>query len=1105
MPVGLLSFAAPAADPDASAFNGGRSETNFQGLEMTFLNIVKDAQEWSTITGGNYVDPDPVIGFNFDVNGYPRRIKTGSGGIRGLLIIPTDGERSWDDVSAGTIGAYTFKWDGGGTVYHSGFTLVSSNTPGLNATSAPGSVNNTITLRPLLSRPYVGVTAVTSSTDYPHNFNVYYTADQADVTAGFLLAKKLRERWAEANFGVARYLNWQAGSLGSGNNNMGGLWDHRKPVDHWSYSAQEVRTAIYAGETTSTVADHYVLSTFNHPIFGTAPAVDKQMIMILANSDQSNLATAYLTYNGREDIICSPLGVAAVSTDPDGNTGTLSAGYYTTLMYDSLLEAWINYGSGNNAPLSRYIQNGAPPEIQLQAAIELGCHPWFLTPTYAADAGTGEVELSDYMPSFIDMVIAGAPAWMKPIWEPCNEWWNSVFYITNWSNARQLVRNGGARPGDTATPYLATSLTQTPVLTVTGTASGTGGQVRLTVASTANLTTGQIRTVSDVGGTVEANGVWPITVIDGTHFELDDSVYANAWTSGGTMTGQTTFQITGALPPLGAQLTGLGAQPTGLSGFSAVTGYVTSVGGSSIIWDKVPAAGSWAGNAATATLTLVGSTVSVPYATILNNTIVFTTTGTLPAPLVAGTIYYVRTTSASGVPFTISLTASGSAIDFSAGSQTGTHTGTLVYAMSPPSADFHNTFGASAAKLGQVLMSKYGVADPKNQTQYRMVLGCQAGAGSYATGLVDLRPRATAKNLVITSGDPANMAKLYATHVSPSNYHHWAAYNRGAPETALANAWNGTLFTAGIVNGVMTVASFQNAGTKNMANGQVVFGFGLPAPFGVNQVTIVSGPGSDVGVYTLSDLTINVDSGTQLYSGTDQTAPAAYIDSALPVQVTATISNGAGAAGNQMVISAITPGGPGFGSTIYLGTDTSVRGAPITTSTTLDSQSLGSAGGVGTYLIPASRAVHVPTSTTFTLGGTADLLSVYTSQVNWKAWAQSFGINKMMFYEGGFSPDYNLAGGAINTSSTTFSKINLLRYAAKWVVSSTGFPTGTYGMLETNYAYCDSLTDGTFTAEYPSSYYLDGRYPSNAAWAIWETLHFPIIPPLVQLNIDYNA
>ena len=80
------------------------------------------------------------------------------------------------------------------------------------------------------------------------------------------------------------------------------------------------------------------------------------------------------------------------------------------------------------------------------------------------------------------------------------------------------------------------------VLSVTGTASGTGGAVKLTVAlpagalgnPTDSLATGDQVAVASVGGTTEANGTWTITVNDSSHITLTGTTYANAYTSGGT-------------------------------------------------------------------------------------------------------------------------------------------------------------------------------------------------------------------------------------------------------------------------------------------------------------------------------------------------------------------------------------------------------------------------------------------------------------------------------------------------------------------------------------------------------------------------------------------
>lgn len=69
---------------------------------------------------------------------------------------------------------------------------------------------------------------------------------------------------------------------------------------------------------------------------------------------------------------------------------------------------------------------------------------------------------------------------------------------------------------------------------VLGTSSGTGGVVQLFVNHTANVSTGDFVVVSNVNGTVEANGSWTVAVIDAQHLELIGSTFAHAWISGGT-------------------------------------------------------------------------------------------------------------------------------------------------------------------------------------------------------------------------------------------------------------------------------------------------------------------------------------------------------------------------------------------------------------------------------------------------------------------------------------------------------------------------------------------------------------------------------------------
>lgn len=74
-----------------------------------------------------------------------------------------------------------------------------------------------------------------------------------------------------------------------------------------------------------------------------------------------------------------------------------------------------------------------------------------------------------------------------------------------------------------------------PIAQVLGAVNNGSGLIRLTLSSTANMTTNDVWVVQNVAGTTEANGTWPITVIDGTHIDLQGSTFTHAYVSGGVI------------------------------------------------------------------------------------------------------------------------------------------------------------------------------------------------------------------------------------------------------------------------------------------------------------------------------------------------------------------------------------------------------------------------------------------------------------------------------------------------------------------------------------------------------------------------------------------
>lgn len=188
-----------------------------------------------------------------------------------------------------------------------------------------------------------------------------------------------------------------------------------------------------------------------------------------------------------------------------------SGDYFTNaLAYNWLLERW--------SPISlrgEYITTLARPGLTIEGLDAIA--PGALTITGLADNGSGAVRVTVSSTSGLTTgdykTISGVSGSYGDTGDVNGTWEITVINGTTFDLVGSTV----------------------DVQNVTGTASGSGGKVRLTVASTAAWTTGDKVVVASVGGTSEANGNWVVTVINGTTLDLDGSTYANAWTSGGTI------------------------------------------------------------------------------------------------------------------------------------------------------------------------------------------------------------------------------------------------------------------------------------------------------------------------------------------------------------------------------------------------------------------------------------------------------------------------------------------------------------------------------------------------------------------------------------------
>lgn len=178
---------------------------------------------------------------------------------------------------------------------------------------------------------------------------------------------------------------------------------------------------------------------------------------------------------------------------------------------------------------------------------------------------------------------------------------------------------------------------------------------------------------------------------------------------------------------------------------------------------------------------------------------------------------------------------------------------------------------------------------------------------------------------------------------------------------------------------------------------------------------------------------------------------------------------------------------------------------------------------IAQYYTPASYGTQTETDlaaayTGATTAGKAALAATYADSCNnatqspqddfilakvaglaagWKTFAQSFSINKMCGYEGGYSPDY--------TSNGT-SAADILRWAGKNAPNQ-------YGYMIAVLQNFVSLTDSTFTAEFPSNYLLGDQGIGTAgtsgyslyAWAVFQGDFYSTNTPLWNALVAFNA
>jgi hypothetical protein len=387
----------------APVFNGGRSQVNLSFLQIggdyPFLNCLKNAQFWSFIDNSGWPEPSSL-----DSNGYPLTIS--NRGVYTVFDVPSQAARP---------GNYVITWSGNGTIFCGMSHIPSSG----RKTSTNGSgryVFSTIETRFVVGISSIGSPRIT-------DLQVFHANDEEALNAGQIFGTKFKQRLAEANFGVIRFLNWQ-----SGNTTNVTTWETRKPLTYVFYAGQEFRPSLYAGLTTNIGAAY----------FATLPGftlVDKATVMVKFNASNSSACTLNLSGTGDINILSEYSRALNSSSYPIG--GSTSRGF-ATLVYDATLNSWIKQG-GDLSMGGAGLINGCPPELMVRLCAEVGAHPYFVTPPFSIDPAT------DYMPSLAAYCRANGPSWMIPRFEGPNELWNNAsgFFGTGYAVAKATAYGWG--------------------------------------------------------------------------------------------------------------------------------------------------------------------------------------------------------------------------------------------------------------------------------------------------------------------------------------------------------------------------------------------------------------------------------------------------------------------------------------------------------------------------------------------------------------------------------------------------------------------------------------------------------------------------------------
>jgi hypothetical protein len=461
----------------ATAHNGGRSQSGLKisAASDVFLNVLKHGQAWSYRTDSSALTPSDL-----NADGYPTTIT--KGGPVTVFYVPLQSERP---------GNYVVKWTGNGTI-HLGMTQTAVSG---SLTSTTGSGRYEFSVTEAFFRFVVGISAI--GDPIVSNLIVCHEDDEALIDAGEIFSTKYKERLAEAGIGILRLLDAQGGNAimttdwasnrpinypvyggpeiraswyAGVTTNSGGAYSVSAPpgwaglvdkaVIHVKYGA--TATPLTYTSVTITSGTETVINWTAHGLSVNDPvSIVPAGVLSRPPVPMTTSGNYYVkeVVDANSIKISATAGGAAINTNGNSGTGTfygyraftLNVGgtgdvflkrengwpcapgteptlnQVATLVYDAQLNGWMS----TYLTQSRAFSNGVPPLVLLKLCAEVGAHPWWNLPVFAADPATDFMtELATMCKDFCE---ENNITWMKPIFEGCNECWNtSIDFVPTW-------------------------------------------------------------------------------------------------------------------------------------------------------------------------------------------------------------------------------------------------------------------------------------------------------------------------------------------------------------------------------------------------------------------------------------------------------------------------------------------------------------------------------------------------------------------------------------------------------------------------------------------------------------------------------------------------